>query len=156
MLCAVRRFGLFIKYWLPPLLWMSLIFFGSADSASVSHSSRIIGPLVRWLFPALSENGVDTCVLVARKCAHLTEYGLFAMLLWRAIRQPVARDTRPWKWREAGLALIIVVCYASTDEIHQLFVPGRGPSVHDVLIDTLGGTLGLLLLWALGRRTKRW
>ncbi|MEY4385054.1 MAG: hypothetical protein RLY20_337 [Verrucomicrobiota bacterium] len=156
MLCAVRRVWLFIKFWLPPLLWMSLIFIGSADSASVSRSSRIIEPVLRWLFPAISDDVVGHCVLVARKCAHLTEYACCAILLWRAKRQYTGKDTRPWNPREARWALAAVFLYACTDEIHQIFVPGRGAAFLDVLLDTLGGALGLLAVWWAGRRSKKW
>lgn len=156
MLSTVRRLWIFIKFWLPPLLWMSLIFIGSADSGSVNRSSRIIGPVVRWLFPAMSDAGVGTCVLIVRKGAHITEYALFAILMWRALRQHTRDDRRPWSWREPKLALICVFAYACLDEIHQLYVPGRGPSFHDVLLDTLGGALGLLLLWRAGKCAKRW
>jgi len=156
MLCRVRRLWLFIKYWLPPLLWMSLIFIGSADSGSVNRSSRIIGPLVHWLFPGMSEEGIGTCVLVVRKCAHLTEYGMCAILIWRALRQHTRHDRRPWSWPTAGWAWAIVFAYACTDEFHQSFVPGRGPSAHDVALDMLGATFGLLLLWWAGRLSKRW
>lgn len=156
MLCAVRRFWLFIKFWLPPLLWMSLIFIGSADGASVNRSSRIIEPLVRWLFPAMSPEGIGTCVLIARKCAHIAEYALFAILIWRARRQFTIKDKRPWSWREVKVALVIVFAYACTDEIHQCFVPGRQGAVMDVLLDTLGGALGLFVLWRAGKLSKQW
>ena len=147
----MRRFWLFIKYWLPPLLWMSLIFAGSADAASVNRSSRIIGPLLHWLFPSLSEAAVGTCVLVARKCAHLAEYGLCTILVWRALRKPVRNDPRPWSWREPKWALLIVFLYACTDELHQAFVPGRGPSPVDVVLDTLGAAFAMLLVWRLSK-----
>ena len=156
MLSRVRRLWLFIKFWLPPLLWMSLIFIGSADSGSVNRSSRIIGPLVHWIFPDLSPEAIGTCVLVVRKCAHLAEYAFCAILLWRALRQFTREDTRPWNWREAGWTLVMVFAYACTDEIHQSFVPGRGAAFHDVLLDTLGGALGLLVLWRAGKLSKRW
>lgn len=156
MLCAVRRLWLFIKFWLPPLLWMSLIFIGSADGGSVARSSRIIEPFLRWLFPAMSAEAVGTCVLLARKCAHLAEYGFCAILLWRALRQYTSKDTRPWNWREAKWVLIMIFAYACTDEIHQCFVPGRGGAFHDVLLDTLGGALGLFVLWRAGKLSKRW
>jgi VanZ family protein len=156
MLCAVRRLWLFIKFWLPPLLWMSLIFIGSADSGSVNRSSRIIEPLVHWLFPTMSAEGLRMCVLVGRKCAHLAEYGLCAILVWRALRQHTRKDTRPWNWREPKWALVIIFAYACTDEIHQIFVPGRGAAFHDVLLDTLGGALGLFVLWRAGKLSKRW
>jgi len=156
MLSGVRRLWLFIKYWLPLLLWMSLIFIGSADSASVNRSSRILGPIVRWIFPNMSEEGVDTCVLIARKCAHLTEYGFCAILVWRVLRKNTRHERRPWNWREARWAWLIVFACACMDEIHQSFVPGRGASVHDVLLDMLGATLALLLLWRAGKLSKRW
>jgi len=95
-------------------------------------------------------------VLLARKCAHLTEYAVFALLLWRALRKPVKNDPRPWLWREARLALLMVALYAASDEFHQCFVPTRTGLVSDVLVDTAGGAAGLLALWAFGRRQKRW
>jgi VanZ family protein len=156
MVCAVRRLWLYIKYWLPPLLWMSLIFLGSADRASVNRSSRILEPLFRWLFPEMSDAGIGTCILIVRKCAHLTEYAFFAILIWRALRQPPRGDHRPWSWREPKWALLIVFAYACLDELHQTFVPGRQGAIQDVLLDTLGGAFGLVLLWRMGKLFKRW
>ena len=43
-------------------------------------------------------------------------------------------------------SLIIGVIYAISDEIHQCFTPGRGPLVTDVIIDTMGVLLGILLV----------
>jgi len=154
--CAVRRLWLFIKYWLPPLLWMSLIFIGSADSRSVNRSSRIIAPIIRWFVPDISDEALGACVLAVRKMAHVTEYACFAILMWRALRQHTRHDKRPWTWREPKLALLSAFGYACLDEFHQIFVPGRGPSVHDVLIDTLGAAFGLFVLWRLGKFCKRW
>jgi len=152
----MRCLGLFIKYWLPPLLWMSAIFLVSSDQDSVGRSSRILEPLVRWLFPTMSEAGVDTCVLVARKCAHVTEYALCAILVWRALRRHTRHDRRPWNWHEAKWALAIIFAYACTDELHQCLVPGRQGAFLDVLLDTLGGAFGLLMLWRAGKLSKRW
>jgi VanZ family protein len=156
MLSPVRRLWLFIKFWLPPLLWMGVIFLASADTASVHHSSRLIGPLVRWLFPTLSEEGVGLCVLAARKTAHFTEYAFCAILLWRALRQHHRHDRRPWTPSHAWLALALSAAYAATDEIHQIFVPGRQAAVTDVLLDSFGAACGLLLLWFAGRLSKLW
>jgi len=93
-------------------------------------------------------------VLIVRKCAHMTEYAVFALLLWRALRKPMKNDPRPWIWREARLALLMVALYAASDEFHQMFVPERTARVTDVLIDTAGGAASLLALWLLGRRRK--
>jgi VanZ family protein len=53
------------------------------------------------------------------------------------------------------LALGLAAFYACTDEFHQTFVPSRQGSAWDVLLDTGGASLGLLLLWAGGRCRKR-
>ncbi|HPU56817.1 MAG TPA: VanZ family protein, partial [Verrucomicrobiota bacterium] len=97
---------LLLKYWVPVLLWMALIFSASGDTKSYDRSSRIIAPLVRLLFPSLSEGAVDRMVLVARKGAHVTEYAVLAVLCWYAIRRPVRSDPRPWSWRQAGIAFL--------------------------------------------------
>ena len=146
----------FLKYWLPALIWMAVIFSASSDVKSFDHSSRILAPLLHWLFPQMAEDTLHFIVLVARKGAHLAEYAVLALLLWRAFRQPVKNDRRPWNRREAGLALVLVFLYAASDEFHQIFVPTRTAHVSDVLIDTTGGAAGLCALWMIGRWRKRW
>jgi len=146
----------FVRYWLPIVIWWALIFAASSDAGSFHRSSRIIGPVVRWLFPQISPAGVDEVVLVVRKCAHLSEYAVLALLHWRALRKPRRRDPRPWSWRQARLALLLVVLYAASDEFHQTFVPSREGCVRDVLIDSCGALAGLLALWAVGRWRKWW
>lgn len=146
----------FALYWLPVILWMVLIFGFSSDSGSFQHSSRIIEPVLQWLFPWMGEAARHEIVFLARKCAHLTEYAVLALLVWRLIRKPTRTDTRPWSWRQAGQALLVTACYAATDEFHQLFVPTREGCVRDVIIDTCGGAAALGLLWLLGRWRKNW
>ena len=146
----------FLKYWLVVVLWFGLIFMASSDTGSAKRSSRIIGPIVHWLFPNLPEESVQEIIFYVRKAAHLTEFAILALLLWRAFRKPVKNDKRPWSWFEARNALLGVVIYAATDEIHQCFVPSRQGSVLDVLIDSSGGAIGLLALWAFGRWRKKW
>ena len=146
----------FFKYWLPVLLWMALIFSASSDTNSFAHSSRIIAPLLHWLFPRMPDDTIHFIVLVVRKCAHLTEYAMFALLLWRALRKPVKNDPRPWLWRETRLVLLMVALYAASDEFHQCFVPTRTAQVSDVFIDAAGGAAGLLALWIIGRWQKHW
>jgi len=149
------RLRVLIKYWLPLLFWMSVIFSASSDQFSFQHSSRLIGPLVRWLFPHLSDEAVHAIVVIARKCAHLAEYAVLALLLWRALHKARGPDAPAWRWPEAGLVLGLVALYAASDEFHQTFVPSRQGCVSDVLLDTAGGALGLLCLWAAGRWRKR-
>lgn len=153
---AVRKFRSFVLYWLPVVLWMSLIFTASGDRGSFRQSSRIIEPLLHWLFPHLSQDVVNTVILVVRKCGHLTEFGLFTLLVWRAIRKPRRSEPRPWQWSEAAEALWVAVLYAATDEFHQTFVPSREGCLRDVFIDSTGAVLGLFCFWLFGRWRKWW
>ena len=147
---------------------MALIFSASSDRSSGHRSSRIIGPIVRWLAPNISEKNLNTIVHVVRKTAHVTEYAVLAMLLFRALRKPRSRrgdeaDTSQrahvappglFPCRAAALAFGITVLYAITDEFHQTFVPSRQGHVQDVLIDSCGAAAGLLVLWIIHRWRK--
>ena len=77
---------------------MGLIFAASSDVESFAHSSRILAPLLHWLFPQMPEETVRLIVFFARKGAHLTEYAVLALLFWRALRKPVKNDPRPPAW----------------------------------------------------------
>lgn len=139
---------------------MALIFFASSDSNSSEHSSSLLEPLLYWLFPHLQQAQIEGIHYISRKLAHLTEYAILALLLWRAIRNthgeklPTMVEVKqlfpsingPWKWKEAGFALSIVLLYASIDEFHQMFVPNRTPMFSDVCIDTCGGAAALMAL----------
>lgn len=151
----MRRPIAFARYWLPVLIWFVLIFAGSADRESLRHSSRIIGPIVHWLFPGLDAAGVDTVVFYVRKCAHGTEYAVLAVLWWRALRKPFLGDPRPWSWREVRLALLAATVYAASDEVHQCLVPNRQGAVIDVFIDAGGAALGLAIVWAVFTLRRR-
>lgn len=82
-----------------------------------------------------------------KKGGHALGYGLLALAYWRGLGLE-----RGKKWFAWGLA----ICYAITDEIHQMFVPGRHPSMLDVLLfDNLGAILGLILWESMGAVLKR-
>lgn len=150
------RSAFFLRYWLPVLLWCAVIFGFSSDAGSSRRTSRIIGPVLRWLVPGISEEVVYKIQFGVRKAAHVTEYAALALLVWRALRRPVRGDQRPWLWREAWLALACAALFAVSDEIHQAFVPGREGRAMDVLIDSAGGLTGLLALRAYGKWRGRW
>ena len=140
--------------YLPVLIWMCVIFSASGDRASFQHSSHIIGPIFLWLFPNASPHTVHAVVFFIRKCAHLTEYAILAILLLRAL-QVTNAGQHLWHARHARIALLIVALYAATDEFHQSFVPTREASVWDVLIDTTGAALALCIIWAFNRFRRR-
>jgi VanZ family protein len=129
--------------------WMMVIFSASSDTRSMQHSSRIFGPIIHWLFPRMDEPGVERLIFALRKCAHVTEYAILAVLVWIALPRAKGSQQPRWDWRVARLALVISALYAATDELHQLFVPTRQGSVWDVLLDTCGAALGLFMIWLL-------
>ena len=148
--------GSLLWCWLPSVLWMAVIFCLSTNAGAPRNTSRIIGPLLRWIYPAISDQAVRNVLLVTRKSAHVTEYAVLGVLLWRARRRPVPGERRPWRWREAIFALGVAALFAASDEWHQSFVPSREGRPLDVLIDSAGAALGLLACWRVGRWRKRW
>ena len=86
--------------------------------------------------------------LFIRKVAHVFVYFVFSILIFRGVRGA----NRGWKWKWALAALLIAAAYSATDEYHQLFVPGRGGSPKDVLLDSGGALLGQILAWPFWRR----
>ena len=137
-----------LKSWLPVLLWMLVIFIMSTDIGSAAHTSRFVDPFLRWLMPHISQAGIARAHFLIRKAGHLTEYAVLGILLWRAWTLPRAGSSAPWRWKTALFALSLSAAYAAGDEFHQSFVPSRGASVQDVVIDSCGAFLGLMVLRA--------
>lgn len=131
---------------MPVILWMVVIFTASTDLMSAEHTSRFIGPFLRWLVPEISAGAMAAAEFLVRKLAHLTEYAILGALLSRAFHGYLSM--RPSKFL-ATVAFLAAAIFAATDEFHQSFVASRTASVHDVLIDTCGALLGLAAYWML-------
>jgi VanZ family protein len=133
----------FIKYWLPLLIWLGVMFLGSTDLMSAQHTSRCIVPFLRWLNPHISWAAINTIHTVIRKLGHVSEYAILALLLWRAVRSGSALHMKMSLL--FGAVLLASALFAASDEFHQSFVKSRTPSVRDVLLDVAGAFLGLLI-----------
>jgi len=133
-----RRGGLVFLNWLGVFLWMSLIFYMSSrpgeDSANMSSNFLVVFEV---LFPFMEE---DILHLMVRKLAHVGVYMVLFLLLVNALKQHISERKYMYTY-----AVFIGLLYAITDEIHQVFVPGRSGNVLDVLIDSMGLGIGLLL-----------
>jgi VanZ family protein len=128
---------------------MIFIFIGSTDLMSAEHTSRFIGPFLRWFAPDITEATIASVQLIVRKCAHLTEYAILAVLLYRAFRQSTAHV-----WRAVAFAFLVAAVSASLDEFHQAFVASRTGSPWDVMIDCCGALVGLaIFFWFSSART---
>lgn len=143
------------KRWLPVIVWAVLISIFSTHIFTADNTGHFIIPVLHWLFPHASAKSLLRMHFFIRKSGHFTEYFIFSLLVLRAIRAG-RRETR-LAW--IALTLLAVAAYASLDEFHQRFVPGRTAAVSDVVLDTTGGAVaqlaaGMALLIA-GFREKR-
>lgn len=137
-------------YWLPPLTWLAAIFYFSTDSFSGENTGSLLYNIAHWIFPSLTYEQFRPIHFVIRKIAHFTEYGLLALLLFRAFR---SGNSVRWRWSWAIYSWLVMATYALLDEYHQTFVASRTGTINDSLVDIFGGTVALLALW-LARREK--
>lgn len=142
----------FIIRYAPLLLWIGLIFVFSSTVASANQTSRIIGPILHFLFPSASEETIRQYHFFIRKCAHFTEYALLAFWSIRALSASSKPSIRNFRF---VIAMLIVLTIASTDELNQSFEPTRTSSPWDVLLDCIGGATMSLIYWlVVSRRVK--
>ena len=130
----------------------ALIFYFSAQQGE--DSARMSGGLTAWLISVLRPDFSRLSAarqrelrwifeLFVRKTAHFSEYTLLGFSLMGFARGAF-RD-RP-KSALLAMAWLTGTIYAGTDELHQMFVEGRGPALTDVAIDSGGVLFGALLL----------
>lgn len=127
-----------IRYWLPVILWVCFVFWMSTEGFSSQHTFSLVKTILRFLFPNISSHEVRLIHIMIRKAAHVIEYFILGLLLFRAFR---GGSTASWKWRWSLFAVIGVVFWAVGDEWHQSFVATRMASVVDAGRDIAGGIL---------------
>ena len=125
-----------LRYWLPVLLWIGLIFWLSTGVFSAQNTYMFFEPVLRFFMPSLSKKEIFVLHIILRKMAHATEYFISGLLLFRAFKDE-SDKRREWHW--AASSLLLVVLIAVSDEFHQTYVSTRTASFVDVGIDVLGG-----------------
>lgn len=120
-----------LRRWLPPLIWMGIIFLFSAQ-------------------PTLPHAPSPWFDLILKKMGHAFAYGILAGLYFWALRERI-ESSKVLRVVSVGLAL----AYALSDEYHQTFVPGRNGSLMDVAVDSVGA-IGAMLLIRWWERRKTW
>ena len=109
--------------------------------------SGLVGQVMDWLFPSQGTMAEGEGNGILRKIAHFTEFcTLGALLSW------MAGMLRQEKRKRIVVPVLAGVAVACVDETIQCFVPGRGPGVLDVLIDTAGVILGVMLIWLIAAK----
>jgi len=137
-----RKQTIIFLSWTAVLLWMLLIFNLSAQVADQSDklSKGIVSAIVEMVERVAHGYDIDTNVFnhLVRKFAHFFTYLMLGALVTNALRQSGVQGLRL-----SILALGICSLYAVSDEVHQLFVPGRGGQAIDILINSAGATIGI-------------
>lgn len=123
--------------WLFLIIWMLVIFLFShqANSGEVTHG------IIEQILPGIKTSSlIDFLNFIIRKSAHITEYFILTLLTISLLKEYTKKERRI-------LLISIIFCflYATTDEFHQSFVAGRTRTFKDVLIDTSGGILALII-----------
>lgn len=118
-----------LRLWLPAALWAGLIFAFSA-------------------MPDL-QSGLPQDFFL-RKVAHAVEFGVLTLLVARAFRHAERWDAK----RALAGAFVVSVLYAFSDELHQMFVPGRSAALRDVGVDAIGIVVALVLTYARARLAR--
>jgi VanZ family protein len=141
--------GRFFRY--APLFILTAVILLSSGYATMSETSRFIGPLLKFLFPAASPEFITFAHGLIRKAAHPCVYALLGFLASRAFfYSSHAFLRRSWHL----FALIFVFLVATIDEIQQSFVPTRTGIPSDVVLDLAGATVAVVIFYLLHRNDK--
>ncbi len=130
--------------WLLTFIWAAAIYVFSTESFGSSLTAFLLEHVLSWLHITVSPRTYLTLHFLLRKLAHVTEYGIFSLLLYGSF---ASASRVEWHARTALWTVFVASLYSLTDEFHQSFVPGRGASLLDCGIDTAGAALGMLGLY---------
>ncbi|MCI9435156.1 MAG: VanZ family protein [Bacilli bacterium] len=137
--------------------WMGLIFFFSHQSAIDSDkvSSGVIDKIIHTIEiisnHKLTDNELELIsnylVFPIRKLAHFTLYFILGILFYNLIKSYIKNNKK-----RIIVSLLFCLLYACSDEIHQIFIPGRSGEIRDVLIDSIGSFMGIILIYVFLKR----
>lgn len=118
------------------IIWMLLIFIMSSfDATESANQSNFIVNIITDIFKI--EN-IELLSFIIRKLAHFTEYLILGFLTINMLNK---NDIS----KKYLISILICIIYATSDEIHQIFVPGRACQIRDILIDSIGSITGVYL-----------
>ena len=130
------------------ILWMVTIFMFSNQKSydSTNKSQSFVRSTIVNVYKLFDRNAsdeklesiVETFDVPVRKCAHFLEYFILGVLVFFTLNS--------YGIKNKYIMIMLCFLYASSDEIHQLFVLGRSGSLIDVLLDTLGSSCAIVIL----------
>lgn len=137
-------------------IWMVVIFIFSSEPAGQSSklSGFVLEGFIRLITRVLGNEAAHSLSYaladqyIIRKTGHVLEYLVLGLLSCLTARSMNLK-------RLILYPTLFCIFYASTDEFHQLFVPGRGPAVTDVLLDSTAAFAAIILLRGIHRHHRR-
>jgi VanZ family protein len=118
--------------------WMIVIFYLSNEPAVNSTARSSIFLHAIQSIDILSLQNITE--LVVRKSAHFLAYFILGVLIFNVVKEYISTTKHAILW-----SIAVAAIYACTDEIHQLYISGRSGQLGDVLIDTTGAALGIII-----------
>lgn len=146
-----RRIIYNVTVWLLTFFWLCVIFyFSSMPSSKSDEQTSFVISLLNNLFgietsqwELVEKFGILQSIdFFVRKTAHLTEYAVLGVLSFLSFKELSLMFQRR-RLFQMSASLLFCLVYAASDEIHQMFVPGRSAMVRDVLIDFCGSVIGV-------------
>lgn len=126
------------------VIWVVLVLYASTSAGSARRTGGAMSPFLVWIFPDLTLEGQEMINVGIRKAAHVVQFLVLALLLWRAVRMrpalPVARREVFW-W-----IFWVSLVFALASEGIQITSPHRGASWWDVVINLSGSLLAFGLI----------
>jgi len=143
-----------LKVWIAVGLWLAIIVTESSKLGGSNNTSRILYPIFHFLF-GMGLAHFEVWHPILRKTGHFVGYFILSLLFFRAwratLRQPIGRQ---WWLTWARIAWVMATLVACLDEWHQAYVPGRGSSVHDVMLDSAAALVAQIVLWLVLRQRE--
>lgn len=142
-----------IILWAMVILWMTIIFWFSNQPVHQSDelSRGITRVIVEVIEKVATDDDFDISSFnhIVRKNAHFLIYLILGVLVSSALKSSGVIGIR-----NVLISILICILYAMSDEYHQLFVPGRGGQIKDVMIDSAGAIVGVSvrrISWKVGK-----
>jgi VanZ family protein len=127
-----------VFWWALTLAWAALIYYLSTQSFTPDFSHALLVRTLHLLHLRVSPSTLGFLHAWLCKLAHLTEYAIFALLLYGV---PGEQNKLLWRPPRAVICILAAAAYSLTDEYHQLHIPGRHASLLDCALDAVGASL---------------
>lgn len=134
-----------IKYYLPAIIWMIFIFIMSNTTGtnSANQSNFFVEIITNFI-------KIEPSILsfIIRKTAHMSEYAILLLLIYYGLSK------NKFNFQLLN-SFIITFFYACSDEFHQLLISGRSGQFKDVLIDSCGALIMLIIIYLWQKKSNR-